>query len=152
MRLKGYSFIVPSSASQFVTFLFIPCKVSAKSSYTYRVILGKTMAVQGRTDGGKFAQKSDEVRHVRSIRLTDSTWEALGAIATQRGITRADLLEELVKEGIVGSTQQLAKPDKETLEIEPLIDQVLADPLVTRNGKDKGAVRRGLEALLKLLN
>jgi predicted DNA-binding ribbon-helix-helix protein len=59
------------------------------------------MTEQGRTEGGRFASKSDEPRHVRSIRLTDSTWEALGAIAIQRGLTRADLLEELVEEGVI---------------------------------------------------
>jgi len=109
------------------------------------------MAEQGRTEGGKFALKSNEHRQVRSIRLTDSTWEALGVIATQRGITRADLLEELVKAGVISSTQPTATSGHTAPEIEQLIEQVLADPAVTRGGKDKGAVRRGLEALKKLL-
>lgn len=119
--------------------------------YSYRVILGKIMVEQGRTDDGKFAPKSEEHRRVRSIRLTDSTWEVLGAIAQQRGITRADLLEELVEEGAVSQHTQI-QPEKKAPEIELLIEQVLADPSVTRNGKDKGAVKRGLEALLKLMN
>lgn len=46
---------------------------------------------------GKFAQKNDEYRSVRSLRLTDSTWEALGSAAQSQGITRADLLELLVR-------------------------------------------------------
>ncbi|MFB2891723.1 hypothetical protein ACE1CI_02150 [Aerosakkonemataceae cyanobacterium BLCC-F50] len=46
---------------------------------------------------GKFAQKNDEYRSVRSLRLTDSTWEALGSVAQSQGITRADLLELLVR-------------------------------------------------------
>ncbi len=110
------------------------------------------MPEQGRTEGGKFAPKSDEPRHVRSIRLTDKTWGALGVSASERGITRADLLEQLVEEGVVASTHQSVDPQKGTTEIEPLIEQVLSDSTVTRGGKDKGAVRRGLEALLKLLN
>jgi hypothetical protein len=112
------------------------------------------MAEQGRTGSGKFAQKSDELRHVRSIRLTDSTWEALGAIATQRSITRADLLEQLAEEGLISQsqTQESNGVGKTVTEIEKLIERVLADPVVTRNGKDRGAVKRGLEALLKLLN
>jgi hypothetical protein len=109
------------------------------------------MAEQGRTEGGKFASKSDEPRHVRSIRLTNSTWEALGAIAIQRGITRADLLEELVEAGAITSTRSTVTSGQAGSEIEQLIEQVLADPAVTRGGKDKGAVRRGLEALKKLL-
>lgn len=46
---------------------------------------------------GKFAQKNDEYRSVRSLRLTDSTWETLGSVAQSQGITRADLLELLVR-------------------------------------------------------
>lgn len=108
------------------------------------------MAEQGRTEGGKFASKSDEPRHVRSIRLTNSTWEVLGAIATQRRITRADLLEQLIEEGVISSGQQPISLREEG--IEHLVEQVLADSSVTRNGRDRGAVKRGLEALLKLLS
>ena len=112
------------------------------------------MAEQGRTESGKFAQKSDGLRRVRSVRLTDSTWETLGAIATQRSITRADLLEQLVEEGVISqsSSQESSCSGKTAAEIEQLMERVLVDPAVTRNGKDKGAVRRGLEALLKLLS
>ncbi len=112
------------------------------------------MAEQGRTESGKFAQKSDELRRVRSIRLTDSTWEALGAIATERGITRADLLEQLVEEGVISQSQsqEFNGVGKTAAEIEKLIERVLADPVVTRKGKDKGAAKRALEALLKLLS
>lgn len=110
------------------------------------------MVEQGRTQDGKFASKSEEYRRVRSIRLTDSTWETLGAIATQRGITRADLLEQLVEEGVISQSQESSSFGKTAAEIEELIERVLADPAVTRNGKDKGAVKRGLEALVKLLS
>jgi hypothetical protein len=109
------------------------------------------MSEQGRTEGGKFASKSDEPRHVRSIRLTDSTWEVLGAIAIQRGITRADLLEQLVEEGVISLAVTANNSDPRAKEISNLVEQVLADPVVTRNGKDKGAVKRGLEALLRLM-
>ncbi|OBQ37769.1 MAG: hypothetical protein KA717_19455 [Woronichinia naegeliana WA131] len=46
-----------------------------------------------RGDNGKFIQKSNELRPVRSIRATDSTWEMLGNIADKQRITRADLIE-----------------------------------------------------------
>ena len=42
--------------------------------------------------------KSDCARRVRSIRVTDEVWEKFGEIAAERCITRADLLEEIVKE------------------------------------------------------
>ena len=46
-----------------------------------------------RGDNGKFAQKSQEPRSVKSIRVTDSIWETLGKIANERCITRGDLIE-----------------------------------------------------------
>ena len=52
--------------------------------------------MQSRDKKGQFGNKSDSNRKVRSIRATDEVWEKLGAIATDRGITRADLIEELV--------------------------------------------------------
>ena len=52
------------------------------------------MNQQSRNDLGKFLPKSDENRQVRSIRLTDATWNALGELASDRSITRADLIEE----------------------------------------------------------
>ena len=46
---------------------------------------------------GKFALKNETYRSVRSLRLTDATWEALGTQADSLGMTRADLLEHLVR-------------------------------------------------------
>lgn len=44
---------------------------------------------------GKFALKNDEYRSVRSLRLTDTTWSAMGEMAKSNGITRADYLEQM---------------------------------------------------------
>lgn len=44
---------------------------------------------------GKFTLKNDEHRSVRSLRLTDTTWSALGALAESRALTKADLLEQI---------------------------------------------------------
>ncbi|MGB3205177.1 MAG: hypothetical protein WBB28_09330 [Crinalium sp.] len=52
---------------------------------------------------GKFALKSDDYRAVRSVRLTDSTWQALGIAAECLGMTRADYLEQLVRENLLPS-------------------------------------------------
>ena len=46
---------------------------------------------------GKFALKNDEHRSVRSLRLTDTTWSALGIKAESLSFTRADLLEQMFK-------------------------------------------------------
>ena len=50
-----------------------------------------------RSSEGRFTNKSDQNRHVRSIRVTDEVWQKFGEMAAQRSITRADLLEEMVK-------------------------------------------------------
>ena len=65
------------------------------------------MAKQGRSQGGKFAPKSNEFRLVRSMRLTDTAWVRLGEIADSRGITRADLIEEWAKYPPTPGTDQL---------------------------------------------
>lgn len=46
---------------------------------------------------GKFALKNDEYRSVRSLRLTDTTWSAMGETAKSNGITRADYLEQMFR-------------------------------------------------------
>lgn len=54
------------------------------------------MAKQGRNTNGKFEAKSDKLRSVRTMRLTDSAWEKLGSIAALQDVTRADLIEEWI--------------------------------------------------------
>ncbi|MDZ4877114.1 MAG: hypothetical protein CLLPBCKN_006549 [Chroococcidiopsis cubana SAG 39.79] len=46
---------------------------------------------------GKFALKNDEHRCVRSLRLTDTTWRALGEEAESLSLTRADYLEQIFR-------------------------------------------------------
>ena len=52
--------------------------------------------MQGRNKKGQFGRKSDSDRQVRSIRVTDEVWQNFGNMASERGITRADLLEKIV--------------------------------------------------------
>ena len=53
-------------------------------------------AMQGRDSKGRFSNKSDFKRKVRTFRATDEVWEKLGIMADDRGITRADFIEEFV--------------------------------------------------------
>ncbi len=109
--------------------------------------------IQDRQEGGKFAPKSDEPRHVRSIRLTDTTWAKVGAAADKRRITRADLIEQMAEDGLFDD-QVLEKGlgrDQVLLEVKAAIKKVLENSVVTRKGKDRGAIRKGLEALLREL-
>ncbi len=56
------------------------------------------MDIFNRDKKGKFANKSESERKVRSMRVADEIWEEAGDIASERGITRADLFEEMIKE------------------------------------------------------
>jgi hypothetical protein len=121
------------------------------------------MVKQGRNQGGKFALKSDKPRSVRTMRLTDSAWAKLGEIAESRGITRADLIEEQAESFVSGQVNQLQLFDEPMTgdvsaksaslqQVETAVSEILNDPQVTRNGKDRGSVKRALEALLKRLS
>ena len=73
---------------------------------------------------GKFTLKNQDYRRVRSLRLTDSTWKALGIAAECLDITRADWLEHLVRQNR-GNLNRSAKnqqfsPDIKTLNREKL--------------------------------
>ncbi len=59
------------------------------------------MVERDRFDNGTFAPKSSQIREVRSIRLTSKTWKTLGDAAESKGITRADLIEELAASGAI---------------------------------------------------
>lgn len=106
--------------------------------------------IQDRTEGGKFAPKSSEPRHVRTIRLTDTTWEKMGCAADKRCITRADLVEQMADDGVFDQEAASSQLSCEISlnEIEAAIEEILSNTVVTRGGKDRGAVKRGLQALL----
>ena len=105
---------------------------------------------QDRTESGQFAPKSNDYRHVRSIRLTDETWEKIGYAAEVKQVTRADLIEHMAEDGVFDQPAVRANaPDSSQLIA--AIESVMSNPDVTRKGKDKGAVKRALEALLSCL-
>lgn len=76
---------------------------------------------QSRDRQGKFASKGEEKREVRTVRLTDSTWEKLGEVANKRCITRADLIEEMmsISDGFTESIniQQVVQALKDALKL-----------------------------------
>lgn len=53
------------------------------------------MSEQTRRDSGKFDFKSNAERAVRSIRATDTVWDAFGDKAEELDMSRADYLEAL---------------------------------------------------------
>lgn len=103
---------------------------------------------------GKFTLKNDDYRRVRSLRLTDSTWKELGIASECLGITRADLLEDLVQQhGKIGNYW----PELEQLSPEKTINReklaVLAEKVLKelRLGKQSNHYQVAQLALKRLI-
>ena len=71
------------------------------------------MIERSRNKKGKFVSKSDEYRKVRSIRLTDSTWDKLRQLASKENITVADLIEKTIADDVIHGYEVLTKRIKE---------------------------------------
>jgi hypothetical protein len=70
---------------------------------------------RSRGQQGQFIHKSDSDRQVRSLRATDWVWQAFGQYADEQGMTRADLLEQLVQQW----QQNHAKPQSVLEPVDP---------------------------------
>lgn len=74
-------------------------------------------ACMPRDPQGKFALKNDEHRSVRSLRLTDTTWMALGEEAKSLSLTRSDYLEQIFRNkpySLPSNTRQANEPPSNT--------------------------------------
>lgn len=100
--------------------------------------------MENRTDQGKFALKSESERKVRSIRVTDRTWDDFGFEADKRRITRADLLEQWVRGESLTHTQ-IATPIELGLAVAILTDAL--DLKANAGGAIKAKIREALEML-----
>lgn len=76
---------------------------------------------------GKFAIKSDDYRQVRSLRLTDETWKAIGIASECNGLTRADYLEHIVRHNLLPSITRGAKEVSA-----PIQPEIAGEPSITR--------------------
>jgi cell division protein FtsB len=65
-----------------------------------------------RGNKGKFIQKSNEARQVRSLRVTDSAWSELGNIAEDFSVTRADLIEKLINDHVLRDHESLMQENE----------------------------------------
>ena len=79
---------------------------------------------------GKFALKNDDYREVRSLRLTDDTWKALGIASECFGLTRADYLEYIVRHN---ASPCITRKDSEFLA--PTQQKAELQPCITRQGE-----------------
>jgi hypothetical protein len=107
---------------------------------------------------GKFALKDDDYRQVRSLRVTDDTWKALGIAAECFGMTRADYLEQVIRDNASPSitwtlesihqaqttVAELATTPLSVATLETVRDQVL---LQLKLGKQAPGYKAALKAL-----
>jgi len=107
---------------------------------------------------GKFALKDDDYRQVRSVRLTDESWKALGIAAECLGMSRADYLEKVIRGNVNPSITreqepidqakttvvELATTPIRVATLETLRDQVL---LQLKLGKQAPGYKAALKAL-----
>jgi hypothetical protein len=113
---------------------------------------------------GKFTLKNQDYRQVRSIRLTDSTWKELGITSECLGITRADLLENLVQHNRSifsdsGETEQLnpeksgskAKKSLNKDELSSLAEKVLQELRLGKQASSYKLVEKSLKRLIELI-
>jgi AcrR family transcriptional regulator len=68
-------------------------KISADK---YAAIKDKS-ARRKRSSNGTFEQEYDEPKHLRSIRVTDTAWENLDAMARKNNLTRTELIEKMAR-------------------------------------------------------
>lgn len=119
----------------------------------------KALKVKRKRDiQGKFTLKDRDYRQVRSLRLTDATWKAWGIASECLGLSRADLLESLVKQnqGAFPSVH----PEKPILKtkltlsqdkLSSLADLVLAELKSGKQASNYKLVQKSLNRLIELL-
>lgn len=103
---------------------------------------------------GKFALKNDDYRLVRSLRLTDDTWKALGIAAECHGLTRADYLEQIVRENALPSITRDELPTLpcNTPQEEPVSQQTsLPQPQTFEALRDKRSLLAARDRILSQL-
>jgi hypothetical protein len=113
---------------------------------------------------GKFTLKNQDYRQVRSIRLTDSTWKELGIASECLGITRADLLENLVQHNRSifsdsGEIEQLnrrksgskAKKSLNKDELSSIAEKVLQELRLGKQASSYKLVEKSLKRLIELI-
>lgn len=115
---------------------------------------------------GKFALKNDDYRQVRSVRLTDETWKALGIAAECLGMTRSDYLEQVMRgnanSSIIREHDLRHQPKPAIVELsatrstmatlETLRNQVLLELKLGRQSPGYKAAFKALNHFIVLLN
>lgn len=107
--------------------------------------------IEQERENGKFAPKGNENRTVRSIRATDSTWNALEEKANEQDMSKADYLEGLVSGEIDWESEDLEKDEVSEFDFDvEEIAEILREALTLKSnagGKIKTEIKRVLEMI-----
>ena len=114
---------------------------------------------------GKFTLKNQDYRQVRSLRLTDSTWKAWGAMADRFDLSRADLLENLVRQNggtfpypsVSGLSNEKKSPVSDSMpfnqeNLEVSAQQVLHNLKLKPNSANYKTAQKALKRLMDTLS
>jgi hypothetical protein len=65
-----------------------------------------------------------------------------------------DIAKQIDNAGMIGGIDLITESNESIFEpdLGAIVQEILNDPLVTRNGKDRGAAKRALEAIMKRLS
>ncbi len=102
---------------------------------------------QFKNELGHFEAKSEDERKVRSIRATDETWETFGEWASQRSITRADLLEMFTQDRRI---EHLNEPCNTQLNLDSILE--ILNEALTYKANAGGAIKAKIREAIALIN
>ena len=105
------------------------------------------MPEQDRGDRGRFTKKGNTDRAVRSVRLTDDAWKALGQKADDQDMTRADYLEALTSGDLEWESE--AKDEELDFDLDE-VAEILKEALKLKSnagGKIKLRIKEALQLM-----
>ena len=110
------------------------------------------MAEQEKDDKGRFTNKSNSERKIRSIRATDETWNLLGDKAEENDMTRADFLEALVTGEVEWEEPEKGEEFNSDLDFD--VDEVaeILKEALTLKSNAGGKIKTKIREVLELMN
>lgn len=107
------------------------------------------MADQDKDNRGRFTNKSNSERQVRSIRATDEVWNLLGEKAEDNDMTRADFLEALVNEDVVWNEENNVESEV-NFDVDE-VAEILKEALTFKSNAG-GKIKAKIKEVLELMN
>lgn len=103
---------------------------------------------QDKDNRGRFAKKGSSERKIRSIRLTDETWNLLGEKAEENDMTKADYLEALANDEVDWKDENEVESNVD-FDVEEVIE--LLQNAMTFKGNATKKIKLEIEKVLELM-